>query len=379
MYLFRIFFISLIIQVGYSFPQVLKAQSPFFSLQGEGVTVPLSTKMEEAKVHGISYYIMQENSQDTSFQIGYRDLENKLSVEAQTQFQVGSMTAPLVHFAVLRAVDEGLVDLDARANDYLKRWQISWNPLAAFRPVSVRDLLQQNCKFNLGSKPRGYVPGSEIPDLVQILNGEAPSQEKAVKLISPYNLRGYSSFANVMILQLLLEDVYQEDLASIIQRQVLEPLEMEHSTFTAELSPRYQKTAAVGYDKQGARIEGDRWIHPELGAVGLWSTPEDYSKFVWYIIQASQGKDNRFLSQEMALAGVTPNKQNRGLIFYNSYGLYWGGASMGFRTQFRANIEEGWVAVCMMNSHENWRFMAQALGAAERYARAKANSSSSAK
>ncbi|MEM6344061.1 MAG: serine hydrolase domain-containing protein [Bacteroidota bacterium] len=379
MYLFRIIIITLILHVGYSFPQVLKAQSPYFSFQGEGVTVPLTTKMEAAKVHGMSYYIMHENLPDTSFQIGYRDLENQLAVESSTQFQVGSMTAPLLHFAVLRAVDEGLVDLDARANDYLQRWQISWNPLATFRPVKVRDLLQQNCKFNLGSKPRGYVPGSEIPSLVQILNGEAPSQEKPVRLISPYNLRGYSSFANVMILQLLLEDVYQEDLASIIQRQVLTPLEMNHSTFTAELSPDYQKTAAVGYDKQGERIEGDRWIHPELGAVGLWSTPKDYSKFVWYVIQASQGKDNRFLSQEMALAGITPNKQNRGLIFYNNDGLYWGGASMGFRTQFSANLDEGWVAVCFMNSHENWRFMAQALGAAERYAQAKARSNSSTK
>ncbi|MEL7533276.1 MAG: serine hydrolase domain-containing protein [Bacteroidota bacterium] len=379
MYLFRILIITLILHAGYFFPQMLNAQSPYFSFQGEGVTVPLATKMEQAKVHGISYYIMHESLEDTSFQIGYRDLENQLAVEANTQFQVGSMTAPVVHFAVLRAVDEGLIELDARANDYLQRWQISWSPLASFRPVSVRDLLQQNCKFNLGSKPRGYVPGTEIPDLIQILNGEAPSQEKPVKLISPFNLRGYSSFANVMILQLLLEDVYQEDLASIIQRQVLTPLEMNHSSFTAELNAIDKETAAVGYDKQGQRIEGDRWVHPELGAVGLWSTPEDYTKFVWHIIQASKGQDNRFLSQELALAGVTPNKQNRGLIFYNNYGLYWGGASMGFRTQFRANIEQGWVAICFMNSHENWQFMAQALGAAERYAQAKAKTISSSK
>ncbi|MFK7920482.1 MAG: serine hydrolase domain-containing protein [Bacteroidia bacterium] len=372
MNLFRLIIILSILELGLIISQTAYAQSPFFSFQGEGVTVSLATKMEEAKVNGISYYIMQEAAEDTSFQIGYRDLENQLPVEMTTQFQVGSMTVPLVHFAVLRAVEEGLVDLDALANDYLQRWQIPWSPLAIFRPVAVRDLLQQNCKFNLGSKPRGYVPGTETPTLIQILKGEAPSQEKAVKLINGYNLRGNGSFANVMILQLLLEDIYQEDLATIIQRQVLTPLEMNHSTFAAELSPESQQTASVGYDKQGVRIEGDRWVFPELGAVGLWSTPEDYAKFVGYIIEASKGKDNRFLSQEMALAGLTPNKQNRGLIFYNNYGPYWGGASMGFRTQFKANVEEGWVAVCFMNSHENWPFMNVALGAAERYARAQA-------
>lgn len=379
MNLFRFTLTLIILQLGLLITQKVYGQSSYFSFQGEGVTVSLATKMEQAKVNGISYYIMQEAAEDTSFQVGYRDLENQLPVEMTTQFQVGSMTVPLVHFAVLRAVDEGLVDLDASANDYLQRWQISWGPFANFRSVKVRDLLQQNCKFNLGSKPRGYVPGTDTPTLVQILNGEAPSQEKTVKLISAYNIRGYGSFANVMILQLLLEDIYQEDLSSIIQRQILTPLEMDHSTFTAELSPEYQQTASVGYDKQGARIEGDRWVYPELGAVGLWSTPQDYAKFVWYIMEASKGKDNRFLSQEMALAGLTPNKQNRGLIFYNRYGPYWGGASMGFRTQFKANIEEAWVAVCFMNSHENWPFMATALGAAERFARAQAADASTSK
>ncbi|MEL7338956.1 MAG: serine hydrolase domain-containing protein [Bacteroidota bacterium] len=362
-----------LLAIGIMAPQMLQAQSPFFTFsEGENATT-LQQKMTDAKVYGISYYIMNRESQDTSFQIGYRDLENQQPVKAQTRFQAGSMSAPLVHFAVLRAVDEGRIELDAKVNDYLQQWQVNWTPLAMFRPLRVRDLLQQTHKFNLGSKPRGYVPGTEIPTFLQILNGESPSQEKAVKRISGYNLRGYSSFANVLILQLLLEETYQQPLSTIIDQQVLQPLGMTSSRFVAELADEDKAASAVGYDKQGQRIEGDRWVYPEVAAVGLWTTPQDYARFVWYVMQAAKGKDNRYLSQELALAGITPNKQNRALIFYAAPDLYWGGASMGFRTQFRASVADEWVAVCFMNSHENWRFMATALYAAEQFARAKAS------
>lgn len=367
---------SFILSLGLLLPQLVQAQSPFFSFSEGENTYTLEQKMAESKVYGISYYIMNGESQDTSFQVGYRDLENQQPVAASTRFQVGSMSTPLVHFAVLRAVDEGLINLDAKVNDYLEQWQINWTPLALFRPVRVRDLLQQTHKFNLGSKPQGYVPGTETPSLLQILNGESPSQEKAVKRISGYNLRGYSSFANVMILQLLLEETYKQPLSTIIEQKVLQPLGMSDSRFVAEMSTEDQASSAVGYDKQGKRIEGDRWVYPEVAAVGLWSTPRDYAHFVWYVMQAAKGKDNRFLSQEMALAAISPNKQNRALIFYATPDLYWGGASMGFRTQFSASIDQDWVAVCFMNSHENWRFMASALYAAEQYARAKATDSS---
>ncbi|MEL6588752.1 MAG: serine hydrolase domain-containing protein [Bacteroidota bacterium] len=363
---------SFFLSLGIFLPQLVQAQSPFFSFSEGENTYTLKQKMDAAKVYGISYYIMNGETQDTSFQVGYRDLENQQLVESNTRFQVGSMSAPLVHFAVLRAVDEGLIDLDTKVNDYLEQWQVNWTPLAMFRPLRVRDLLLQTHKFNLGSKPWGYVPGTETPTLLQILNGESPSQEKAVKRISGHNLRGYSSFANVMILQLLLEETYEQPLSTIIEQKVLQPLGMSDSRFVAELSSTDQATSAVGYDKQGKRIEGDRWVYPEVAAVGLWSTPRDYARFVWHVMQAAKGKDNRFLSQEMALAGISPDKKNRALIFYATPDLYWGGASMGFRTQFRASIDQEWVAVCFMNSHENWRFMASALYAAEKYARANA-------
>ncbi|MEM6726782.1 MAG: hypothetical protein AAF598_22280, partial [Bacteroidota bacterium] len=40
-------------------------------------------------------------------------------------------------------------------------------------------------------------------------------------------------------------------------------------------------------------------------------------------------------------------------------GFTYGGASQGFRTQMTGNPEKGTGIVLLMNSNENWRFMAE--------------------
>lgn len=331
----------------------------FFTFQYEGDQLSMEEYMAIKKTPGISVVTYKNWEPDTTMTWGYRDRENKLSVNDSTIFQAGSLTISVTHYALLRLSEQGKIDLDQAANDYLTSWKIPEKSFTTNHPVTVRELILQKRGFNHGSKPKGYTPDQEIPTLLETLNGSAPSQEIAVKLKKDKNKSGNSCWSNPIILQQLLEDVLQKDFASIIQELVFDPLDMKNSYIAAALDQSQIENAAVGYDKQGDRIKGDRWIYPELGAAGLWTTPSDYAKFTLHLIKASKGIDNQLISQKMAQQAIYPESSFRShSLLYNQYNdTYYGGASMGFRTQMKSRIEDGWLMVIFMNSHENWPFM----------------------
>lgn len=331
-------------------------EDDIFTFEVDGNTYNMQERMAQENAQGVSLCVMKNGKIFNKKQWGYRDVENQAEVEENTLFHVGGMTGALTNFAVLRLVNDGRVDLDSDVNKYLTSWQLPESKITKNQPVTVRDLLLQKRGFKTISKPSGYVPGSKLPNLVQMLNGEAPSQEQPVKLVSNRNKSGNSSFHNTMILHQMLEDVYEKPFVEIMNEEVLQALNMTESTFSLPLTEEEASRAALGYDDQGNKIEGGRWLYPELAAAGLWCTPKDYGLFVNHIIQAAKGQDNRFLNQELAQAAINPEEGYRALILLkNDDYLYWGGASQGFYTQFEANVEEGWVIVVFINTHLRWR------------------------
>lgn len=327
-----------------------------FTFEVDGKIYDMQERMAQENAQGVSLYAMKNDGADTMMQWGYRDVENQLKVEENTLFHVGGMTGALTNFAVLRLVNDGKIDLDTDVNEYMTSWQLPESKFTKTQPVTVRDLLLQKRGFKTISKPGGYVPGSKLPNLIQMLNGEAPSHEQPVKLVSNQNKSGNSSFYNTMILHQMLEDVYGKPFVDIMNEEVLQALNMTESTFSLPLTEEEASRAAFGYDDKGNMIEGGRWLYPELAAAGLWCTPKDYALFVNHIIQAANGQDNRYLSQELAQASINPEEGYRALILLKNDGyLYWGGASQGFYTQFEANVEEGWIIVVFINTHLRWK------------------------
>ncbi len=332
-------------------------KEPSLSFEVEGGILDLEEYLAYKKVNGLSVYLLDAEGKEYHIQVGKRDVEADLPVERNTLFQVGSMTAALVHFAVLRLVNDGQIKLDAPANDYLKSWQINKKAFSKKNPVSVRDLLIHKRGFNKDYKPRGYEPGSAIPILLEVLDGAKSSQESPVRLKKNTNKSANSHLANDLILQQLLEDVHGRPLSEIMHTEVFQALEMKNSFLRKELNKEETQNASIGFEQDGNAIPGERWIYPEEGHSGLWCSAEDYGRFAKHIMMAAAGKDNRFISQALGQASVTPEHGRRSLIFLKWDILGWGGASRGFRTQFNGNVPEGWIAVIFMNSHENWQVM----------------------
>jgi CubicO group peptidase (beta-lactamase class C family) len=71
---------------------------------------------------------------------GVADIESKEPVTENTVFRIGSLTTTFTAIAVMQLWEQGLVDLDAPANDYLRSFRLI-PAKASFRPAAVRYLL----------------------------------------------------------------------------------------------------------------------------------------------------------------------------------------------------------------------------------------------
>ena len=71
---------------------------------------------------------------------GIADVRSHRPVMRDTVFRIASLTKTITAVAVMQLCEQGLVDLDAPANDYLRGFQLV-PAQASFRPATLRHLL----------------------------------------------------------------------------------------------------------------------------------------------------------------------------------------------------------------------------------------------
>src|SRR5918995_3996426 len=71
---------------------------------------------------------------------GVADIASNTPVTQDTVFRIGSITKTFTAIAVMQLWEQGLVDLDAPANDYLRAYQLM-PAKESWRPATVRHLL----------------------------------------------------------------------------------------------------------------------------------------------------------------------------------------------------------------------------------------------
>lgn len=362
------------------FGPFLAAQSAAIQFtQEDGSVISMEERMALEQTKGAALIVLVDGQAVLQENWGYRDAENQLPVDENTLFQVGSMSQPLAQFAVLQLVSQGKLDLDTDINQYLSSWKFPENEITRQRPVTIRDLCLQRRGFKFPYKPDGFSAGNELPTHTQLLNGEKPAKNPAVRLKKDINETGDNSFAPALILQQILMDYYQQPFEQIAAEQIFEPLGMTNSFFAAELTEAQRSNFAVGYGPNKKRLAEDYMRYPELAASGMYTTVQDYARFVQAMLNAIQGTDDRFLHQKLAREVLLPaQNEETMLVNRNETKFFWGGATKGFYTQFEADaVDHRWVVVAFMNDHINWSFNGALRGKGIEYAKAQMAAASS--
>lgn len=272
----------------------------------------------------------------------------------QTPFQAASVSKPVAALGALRLVQQGKLSLDQPVNDQLKSWKLPDNDLTRAKPVTLRMLLNHSAGTTVHGYD-GYAQHQALPTLLQVLDALPPAQSPPVRVdTTPGSVWRYSG-GGFSVVQQLMADATGESFEPYMQREILKPLHMTHSTFAAPL-PQHQRAAtAAGHLNDGTVLPG-RWnTYPESAAAGLWTTPTDLAQVVLEMQRATAGASGTVLSQDSATAMLTRGRGEYGLGFYvedlgpvTSFSHT--GGTAGFRAQLYGYTGSGKGVVILTNS-----------------------------
>jgi CubicO group peptidase (beta-lactamase class C family) len=286
------------------------------------------------------------------------------AVTPETLFQAASISKAITAMAAMRLAQEGRLALDEDVNKVLTSWKVPAST-AWQAPVTPRSLMSHTSGADDGFGFSGYEPDAPRPTLVQILNGESPSNVgKVLFARPPYQAYKYSG-GGVTLMQLLLGDLTHQPFATFMRASILEPLGMNDSTYEQPIPEPMASRTARGHDGDG-KAQGVKWhVYPEQAAAGLWTTPSDLAKAAIEVQKALRGPKGEVLTQASAREMTTPtgvgpfaigfeiDKRGEGWYFSHT------GGNWGFRCVLLAHVRKGYGVAVMTNSDSGGTLLAE--------------------
>ncbi|WP_053003601.1 serine hydrolase [Sphingobacterium sp. Ag1] len=317
----------------------------------------IKSRMEFYQVPGVSIAVIKNAEILWSKTYGFADLDSKTPVRSNTLFQVASMSKPVSAYAALKEVELGKLASNADVNLYLKSWKIPENNWTRAKTVTFKNILSHTAGLTVSGFP-GYRTTDPIPTAVEVLSGLKPANTPMVYVDKLPGLNFRYSGGGYTVLQQMLVDIEGKDYSSIMEEKVLSPLGMKNSTFAQPLPELKKQFAATAYTVDGKKVEGRYHVYPEQAAAGLWSTAEDYARFVIDIQRTLNGKSSTIISKKMAEEFTSPYIEPIiGLgVFLEDYdgSSYFchGGWNEGFSSYFVGNKTSGDGVVILTNTNK---------------------------
>ena len=214
---------------------------------------------------------IQENGK-TVYQksLGYADIENKIAVNADTKFRIGSITKTFMSVLVLKAAQEGKLSLSDPLSKYFPEAQI---PNAEQITVDMLLYHRSGLRDVVNDKFDEFVTYYTKPQTrAQMIERIA----KAGTNFAPDSTFRYCN-SGFILLTYIIEDVCGKSYGELMKEQIIKPLQLSH-TGVCTTPINSNDGFAQSFSLSGERLEE---FDPSavLGAGAMYSTPGDLLKF----------------------------------------------------------------------------------------------------
>lgn len=291
--------------------QALQAMEPPVQVAGRTYSPrPVTDLMARENVPAISVAVVVDGRVVWSRAFGVADRATGAAATPETMFQAASVSKPVAASGALALVDQGVLSLDRPVNEQLTSWQVPAHDLGG--EVTLRRLLSHTAGLTVHGFP-GYAADAPLPTVVQVLNGASPANTAAVRVDLQPGSRWRYSGGGTTVAQLLMTDVTGEPFPALMDRLVLRPLGMAHSTYEQPLSGPRAAQAASAHGADGQPVPGRFHVYPEMFAAGLWTTPSDLARWASAMISAVNGEAGGPVRPVTARAMLTPGLGGWGL------------------------------------------------------------------
>ena len=230
-------------------------------------------------VPGVVYGVVADGKLVYVRGIGVQDFESKRPVTADTLFRIASMTKAFTALTILKLRDEGKLQLDAPAENYIEEMRGWKYPTQDSSRISVRDLLNHTAGF-VTDDPWGdrQTPMPEA-EFTRLMRDGVPFTR------TPGTAWEYSNLGYAMLGR-IITNASGKPYAETISQSLLNPLGMKSSGFFVDAAPRERRALGYRWEDETWRLE-PTMEHGAFGAMGgLQTSANDYAKWVAYLLSA---------------------------------------------------------------------------------------------
>ena len=257
---------------------------------------------------GLAVGVVRDGALESFSGHGVADIESATPVTEDTVFRIGSITKTFTAVAVMQLVEQGLIDLDASANDYLRGFQLV-PAKASWRPATVRQLLTHTAgvpewlhpsrMIKSGWFAESFALDESLPTLVEYYQG-------GVRLAAePGTIWAYTDHGFATLGQ-IVEDISGQPLHRYFRECIFEPLGMTDTDLLR--SQRLTSRLAIGYrlGSDGATAVTDRQ-GVTVAAGSIYSTPRDMARYVATLLGGGSSEHGSILKRETVALMFEPH------------------------------------------------------------------------
>ena len=281
---------------------VLTALSAPPLIAGDAIDSYIAEEMSRRDIPGLALGTVRNGKVEKMGSYGIADRENGTPVNADTIFEIGSVTKQFTATLIMMLVEEGKLRLDDRLPRFLAGTPDDWSK------ITVRHLLTHTSGIRNYTGLDGFEVSRHLTagEFVRSLGGHplesSEPGEKFAYCNSGYNLLGF-----------IIEKVSGQSYWEMLRARILVPLQM-NSTFSRDLPRRSNQ--ALGYEKKDGRLVArDSNLTDVFAAGAIVSTVGDLAKWVNVL------DSGKMLKPATLTQMWTPTKLNDGTIY--PYGFGW--------------------------------------------------------
>ena len=264
----------------------------------------ISDRMAHHGVAGVQIAVIENGQVAWTRGYGVADRERGGEVTTGTLFQIGHLSMPISAALAIVMDREGVIDLDASANEQMRGWRIRTGIGEGADEVTLRPLLSHT--GGLTQVSFAGVSGTElVPRLIDELEGRPPASNPPVRQVRrpgnwSFSAGGYAA------LQRAISDTSGRAFERELRERVLDPLGMARTTHWMGPAGTSPAGSARGHVASDPNVPGSDWfdgdarVYAATAAVGLWSTAGEYAAFAGEVLRAMRGQSGRLMDAEAA-------------------------------------------------------------------------------
>ena len=285
-------------------------EAPFFSYASPesqgisnesvgGLVDAVQSYLDEELIVGAELVVIKNRKIVLHEAVGWNDRESEIPMERDTLFNIRSMTKPITGAAIQILIDEGRLNLDSRAAEYLPGFDNEDS-----RNITVEQLLTHRSGLPL------YIitTADEYETLFLMAN--------ATGIIGPEFEPGskfWYSDAGTDVLGAVVEVETGEPLDAFVTERILEPLGMNSSFYYHPATRNDSRRDRIpvlyvgGIGEWVKAWSSEEPLYPfAFGSQGLYCTPVDYARFLAMWMDDGQVGGKQLLSSEAVNRTHTP-------------------------------------------------------------------------